>query len=483
MKRTEGGEGKSGNNLASSASQTVPSNLGAVHVATAVTTNHPPPRRAQVIIWLLAGSVALMMTGFGIIMPVFARRLAEFGSGVEALGVMTTAFALSQLIAAPILGGWADRYGRRPSVLMAIAAFIVANIGYLLAPSTAVFIIVRAAGGAFTAGLFPAAMGVVSDIVPENQRARWIGTIMAGYGAGFVFGPVLGGVLYDSYGFAMPFIASATIGVVALVAALIVVPETRPASVRRREMLRERREAAVTQAAAPSLWAILPRPLSVLGTLLFLDFIGAFAFAFIEPQMVFYLYDQLDWTTAQFGIVVGVYGLAMMLGQLFLGQASDRVGRKPIILLGQTMNTILYLNLAFARSYPLIMLGALTAGLGAALTAPAISAFYLDITARQHRSRVIGIKESSLALGGVLGPLLVVVFSRFATPVAIFLIAGGLILFSVVMAAVFLRAPERRLVAETAVASAAPHIRRRSEAATATLRGLVLEATRARGIR
>ena len=70
----------------------------------------------------------------------------------------------------------------------------------------------RGIGGALTAGLFPASMGVVADIMPAKERAKWIGIVMGGYGAGFIFGPVIGGVLYDNFGFAAPFVISATLG-------------------------------------------------------------------------------------------------------------------------------------------------------------------------------------------------------------------------------------------------------------------------------
>ena len=88
-------------------------NLGEVVLAGEVVSSGPSPRRARSVIILLASSVGLMMTGFGIILPVFARRLGEFGSGVEALGLMTMSFALAQLVAAPFMGSLADRYGRR----------------------------------------------------------------------------------------------------------------------------------------------------------------------------------------------------------------------------------------------------------------------------------------------------------------------------------------------------------------------------------
>lgn len=104
---------KESNNLGNA-----PSNLGQIVKASQVIQSGPSPRRARSAIILLAASVGLMMTGFGIILPVFARRLGEFGSGVEALGLMTMSFALAQLIAAPFMGSLADRFGRRPLILL-----------------------------------------------------------------------------------------------------------------------------------------------------------------------------------------------------------------------------------------------------------------------------------------------------------------------------------------------------------------------------
>ena len=84
-----------------------------------------------------------------------------------------------------------------------------------------------------------------------------------------------------------------------------------------------------------------------------------------------------------------------------------------------------YIALAYITSYPLMILAAIISGIGEALVMPALSAYYLDITSEQHRSRVLGIKESSAALGGVLGPLLVVGVSALTTPQGVFMFATG----------------------------------------------------------
>ena len=455
------------------------SHMGEIVWANQVITGRPSPRQARNTILLLAASVALMMTGFGIIMPVFPRRLAELGAGVQALGLMTMAFALAQLIASPIMGSLADRYGRRPLILLALFSFGLVNIGYLVAPTVAIFIAIRALGGVLTAGLFPAAMGMVGDLTAEEERGKWIGIVMAGYGAGFVLGPVIGGALYDLWGFAMPFIVSAFLAAAAFLAALVLAPETRPKAVRRRTGLRQRRDSAIRPEGG--LMTTMPRPLTIFGMLLFLDFMTAFPFAFIEPPMVFHMYDELKWSTMQFGVVVGAYGLTMMLGQLFLGRTSDRYGRKLIILIGLGLTALLYAGIAFTESFGLILLSAALAGLGAALMAPALSAFYLDITAERYRARVLGVKGSALSLGGVLGPLAVVVASHFMSAEAIFITALVSIVVTTILAAVVLRNPQQLNVEPPSDAWEVAN--KRALAAEASLQGIVLNATARRSRR
>jgi MFS family permease len=238
-------------------------------------------------------------------------------------------------------------------------------------------------------------------------------------------------------------------------------------------MLRQTRDSA-TATQKESLWSSLPRPLYLFGTLLLLDFISVFAFAFIEPEMVFYFYDELDWTTVQFGIVVGVYGLAMVFGQAGLGQASDKFGRKPVIILGMLLTTTFYFALTTVTWFPLVLLVAFVAGLGAALTAPALSAFYLDITAEQHKSRVVGVKGSASALGGVMGPLAVAGVSGLTTSQGIFIISGVLMLATAGLALAVLTAP-RQITAETRD-MAWECTNQRAMAAQAALRGIVFDA-------
>src|SRR5688500_13437414 len=87
------------------------------------------------ILVTLALCMALQMTGFVMILPLFARRFETFGAGVEALGMSALAYAFTSIIAAPFIGILADRFGRRPIILLSLTAYVLAFSGYLFATS------------------------------------------------------------------------------------------------------------------------------------------------------------------------------------------------------------------------------------------------------------------------------------------------------------------------------------------------------------
>jgi MFS family permease len=376
----------------------------------------PETRR---IIILLAISVGLIMTGFGIIMPVFARRLEDFGSGVVELGFITMGFALAQFVLSPVLGSLGDRIGRRPIVLLALGGYAAVNIGFLFAPDTATLMVLRCLEGGVTAGLLPAAQATVGDIVPAERRAQGVSMVMAGYGFGFILGPFIGGLLFDMWGYAAPFIASSSMGLIGLVFAWIMVPETgtRFAHSQKKVKTPQSGHAAFSM-------GYLPKPLVTFVVLMLASFVLTFAFAFISPVMVFYVYNDLSFSATQFGLLVGVYGLAAVLGQIFLGSLSDKYGRKPVIIIGLVVSSVFYVGMVIFTSFATCFLVSAIGGIGSALATSATSASILDISSEEHRSRIQGIRSSFLALGEAIGPMLAVFISTRLTPHSMFLVSA-----------------------------------------------------------
>ena len=158
-----------------------------------------------------------------------------------------------------------------------------------------------------------------------------------------------------------------------------------------------------------------------------------FAWAFIEPRFMFYAYDDLGWNSSMLGLVMSTYGIAMMLGEFGLSQVSDRLGRKPVIMIGLLFFSAQFIGLAISRDYILIASTFVIAGLGNALFDPALNAYILDITPMEHHGRILGIKSTAGSLGSILGPALVVLLAERLSAQGIFMVATGVVILITLM--------------------------------------------------
>ena len=382
---------------------------------------------------VLSICMALQMTSYVMIVPLFARRFSELGAGVAALGESSMAYALAGTVAAPFLGALADRLGRRRLVLVSLAAFVATMAGFLISTSALAIIVLRGVAGAFAAGLVPSAIGMVADLAPKERRAQWIGVVSGGAAAGWMVGPVLGGVLYDRWGYAVALTVGTLTAAVALALAFAGVPETRrrplvPTS--EAGQIKLRFMTGELKLAWRSVRQALPDSLPTFGVLMWVSFVVMFAWAFIEPRFMFYAYDSLGWSASMLGFMMSIYGVAMTLAEFGLGRLSDRLGRKPMILLGLALFSAQFIGLAASSSYSLIAAAFVTAGLGNALYDPALSAALLDIAPAEHQARLLGLKSTAGSLGNILGPALIVLFSSFVGARVIFWGAAAAVLLT-----------------------------------------------------
>jgi len=359
-------------------------------------------------------------------------------------------------------------------IVTALAGYVIGNTGYLLAGNLELLLLFRIAHGALTAGMFPAAMGVVSDVAGPRERGRYVGYVMAGFGVGFVFGPVIGGALYDAFGYSAPFLIALAVALVALAVSLLLLRETRT----RRLIKRDRLKALRAQGNRCSLAVTMPRPVSTFALLILVSFSMPFAFTFVEPQMVFFFYGELGWNTLQFGAVVGVYGVALMATQITLGASSDRFPRRWVIAAGLVAAASLYLGLTFVTGFLVVLLIAALAGFGEGLATPAVNAFFLDITAPMHRARIMGMRSSAASMGAALGPLLTIGVVDEIAPAALFTAAAVYIVVIALIAAATLQPHPSPDVHRLGVDAEA--LQQRSLTAGATLRGLVIAASNSR---
>ena len=382
---------------------------------------------------VLSTCMAIQMTSFVMILPLFARRFSEFGAGVEALGISAMAYALASTLAAPFMGTLADRLGRRPLVLVSLAAYTLAFCGYLLASTATAFIVLRGFAGAFTAGLIPAITGLAADLAPKDRQAQWIGFINGGASIGWIAGPIMGGMIFDRWGYNAALIISITMAIITFIVALLSIPESRLVTMHSISLPEENTKYNLPKSIKFGLLnfrSTLPQHLSTFFVLLLICFAVLFAWAFIESRFMFYAYNDLGWSSSMLGWMMSTYGIALMLGEFGLGRLSDRHGRKPIIIIGLLLFSAQFIGLAFFKNHILIAVTFVIAGLGNGLYDPAVNASILDISPEGHRARILGIKGMLGSAGSILGPALLTLLNSSLNARGIFLIAVGIALLT-----------------------------------------------------
>jgi multidrug resistance protein len=140
---------------------------------------------------------------------------------------------------------------------------------------------------------------------------------------------------------------------------------------------------------------------TILFLTVFLDLLG---FGIVIPFLPMFA-ERLGVSTFGIGWILAIYSLAQLLFAPVLGRVSDRVGRRPIIMLGLLGSSLGYLIYASANSFELLLLSRALHGACAA-TVPTAQAYIADTTTDAGRARGMGLIGAAFGLGFVLGPAL-----------------------------------------------------------------------------
>ena len=159
-----------------------------------------------------------------------------FGSGSTVLEWVTAGYGLAYGLGLVSGGRLGDVFGRRRMFLVGVAGFTVASACCGLAVGPAMLIASRVGQGAFASVMAPQILAMVQVNFPTRERPRALAMFGAAAATAGVLGPLLGGLLLHAdvfgLGWRAIFLVNLPIGVLTLVAAAIVVPESRAEHVR-----------------------------------------------------------------------------------------------------------------------------------------------------------------------------------------------------------------------------------------------------------
>jgi len=407
--------------------------------------NEPAPstRRPAALAFIFM-TLVLDVLALGVIIPVLPDLVKAFLHGDTAqaarlTGVFGTVWALAQFIFSPLLGVMSDRFGRRPVILVSCLGLGLDYFFMAMAPTLAWLFVGRVISG-ITAASFAAAGAYIADVTPPEKRAASYGMMGAAWGVGFIVGPALGGWLGE-YSLRLPFWVAGGLSLLNTLYGLFVLPESLPA---------ERRAAFSWKKANPVGSLILlrshPRLLG-LATVLFLYHL---AHHVLPSVFVLYAGYRYGWTQKIMGSLlatVGVCGVVVQAG--LVRRIVARIGERAALLTGLVFGAAGFAVYGMAPTGALFWIGVPVFAL-IGLYGPSSQAIMTRLVGPSQQGQLQGANSCVMGITGMVGPILfTTTFAEFIRPDrswnlpgAPFLLAGGLMVLAVFLAAGVTRAPE-----------------------------------------
>ncbi|MGC6500014.1 MAG: TCR/Tet family MFS transporter [Henriciella sp.] len=412
----------------------------------------PPPRHGPNAFLFVIVTVTLNMLSFGLIMPLMPELVSELTDlPLEAAapwnGWLSMVFALANFLAMPVLGGLSDRYGRRPILLLSVGMLGLDMLIMGLAPTIGVLFIGRALAGLFS-GTVSVANAYIADVTTAENRGRAFGLTGAAFGFGFIFGPVIGGLLGD-IDTRLPFFAAAGVAGLNVLYGLFVLPESLAPENRRDFSWREANPFGALRhfSRIPEVgWIILA--------------IGFYqtAHAIYPSTWNYYGAVRYGWSPMEIGLSLGAVGVASALSQgVLTGALIKRFGAARTSMFGLSMQTVAMTLFAFAglpwMAYAIICVSAF-----GSVTMPAINTLTSTLTPADRQGELQGAQASIMALTLIFSPVLMTqTFSAFTIesapvyfPGAAFLLAALITATALIPFIIGIRANRKRLQATPA---------------------------------
>ncbi|UWR16228.1 TCR/Tet family MFS transporter [Sulfitobacter sp. M368] len=393
------------------------------------------------VLFIMA-TVMIDAMGIGLMMPVMPdliREVRGLALSDAALwgGVMATSFAVMQFLFGPTLGGLSDRYGRRPVLLTSLVVMAIDYVVMALAGSIWLLLIGRIVGG-ITAATHATATAYMADISAPEDRTKNFGLIGAGFGIGFVLGPLIGGLLAE-YGTRAPFWAAAALASANVVLGWFVLKETVTDSTRRPfEWLRANPFGALRQLR--KLPGVLP--------LVAVYFLYHVAFAVYPSVWSYFGQERFEWSASVIGLSLALFGVAMALVQGGAIRLTLKwFGERGTVNFGFIFAIASYGAIGVITSGTLALILTPIAAIGGVIP-PALQGVMSRRVDANAQGELQGALTSTTALAMILSPLAMTAsFSEFTKDGTTFYLPGAPFLLamalSIVALAIFVFSPRK----------------------------------------
>ncbi len=352
----------------------------------------------------ILGITFIDILGFSILLPILPYYGRHFGASFLEIGLLFATFSLCQFVAGPLWGGVSDRIGRKRVL---IVSQVGATIGWTMlafAPTLLWVFVARVVEG-LSGGNLSVTQAYVADRVAVEDRTRAFAFVGAAFSAGFVLGPVAGGILLDRFGYRWPFLLAAALQVVTLVVTFLFLPEK----------VAERGESSpsasfgdiIRYLGDPAVAPVLVQKLAYS--------LGLYAwfgvFALVINVLLGYGPSQTAWLFAFFGVMNIVFQLGVV------GRLTARFGIRTTSNIGFAAACLFFVLVPFARNPTAFVCAQALFAFALSVTNATLATLLTGAAPVEARGTILGVGASLEAVSGVtMPPLSTSVLGAFGPP-------------------------------------------------------------------
>ncbi|MBI1762508.1 MAG: MFS transporter [Acidobacteria bacterium] len=343
--------------------------------------------------------VFIDLLGFSLILPLLPYYASTVGASPQTIGYLVASYSLCQFLAAPFLGAWSDRYGRRPLLLYSQMGSLLGFILLALAPNlpnALLWLFVSRIIDGISGGNLTIAQAYISDISAPQERARNFGMIIGvSFGLGFLLGPTFGGFL-SRWGYSVPALAAALLAFSSILATYFLLPETQ----------HQGDEQRVTGVRAYTR-VLEYLNLTAVRQLLWVFLFNALPFSLYVTMFALFAKTQLAFTAEQTGYYLGFVGLLGIIWQASaIGPLTKRVGDHKTLLIGLALSAAGLFAVAFVDVWWKLGFVALLFSLGHGLARPSLTSLITQAAPPNRRGGVLGAATSLESFSRIIAPIL-----------------------------------------------------------------------------
>lgn len=363
--------------------------------------------------------------------PVLPRFAQDLGSSPELIGLIVAASTITGIFIKLPAGALSDILGRRRMMLLGTLFFAGPPFLYPLVTEPISLLLLRFLHGFATAIFSPVASAYVADLF-QKGRGEKLGWFASANDVGATLGPLVGGlILFSTASYPITYFVVGGLGLLPLFMVL---------------SLPNEEKGSVPATAKPGRWAefkggilevVSSRAVIIAAALEAAMYIGYGAFLGFFP-----IYAKgIGYNDAAIGLIMGAQLATTMIGKPAGGWLSDRLGRKPMILLGLGLCALMLPFIVLGENFFALVILSCLFGLGVAIVTPSTTALVADLAKAGRMGSAMGvfgtIWDSGEAAGPILAGFLIASLSYFNG----FVIISGLMALAAVIFAVTIKDP------------------------------------------